>query len=830
MKNPPITAVLVLTSALAFSACNTSPNIAPTTLETTTLETNTLEAGIEGRNGNLSSKAAPANVLPRTGWTVTASPTGIGNPNIIFDGNETVAWTSSAVQSNTMAIQIDLAAARSFNKIVMDAGVGSQNYARSYQIYLSPDTSGWGPMIANNQTATGPRLEIDLGARSGRYLTIQLGYAAPNKPWSISELWLTGPAPVATGTRDPWLRPFSANSIWNTPIGTGAQYVLPGHFKGGTAHNADTEIYFKLKTTDPLRPVYGTPNWTNRCGDRGFRQKEPDGVTPLSVNFPNDFTINGVDGANTPNNVATFLKPDGISLIAIEPLARCTVGGDIFGWVKNDTGNETLTGTGYFGGHWGSGLSGFGGSIRHGELTGTAPINHVLKLNVPGDYLYFDGNNPETAVNGVVLDGKGYRWPADRNDSGAPGNYKTGILNKAAKMGALVAIPAGVNLSSLGLTNPAAIKLAKTLQDYGAYIVDDAGAVVSRAAGGEYDYAQFSLSVQKEAEGEFREAFGYEFGQDFNASGPARTWFEDYGKLIRALAIINNNAPTSIGGPGARRVTNALPAFGATDLQAPTVPSNLRVTSRESTSVTLAWNASSDNVRIMRYDVLNAGKVVASSYGAASLKLENLKPNTVLNLSVKAFDTGFNASGTSAAIATSSKDGYNESFEAGAPGWPLGANVSVTNGVLKFTGWSGPATSSYINRSFAGPYMLRYSLNTDSQDDNGKSRTLFHSTNTANTYILEIGGGAANTIKLLKRVAGIETTISTYAGSYNINSSRPVIELSVGAGKITVKASGTNGNVTLFNNVADASFSGGKIGFEMIGTQSFVDDIALTIN
>ena len=54
--------------------------------------------------------------------------------------------------------------------------------------------------------------------------------------------------------------------------------------------------------------------------------------------------------------------------------------------------------------------------------------------------------------------------------------------------------------------------------------------------------------------------------------------------------------------------------------------------------------------------------------------------------------------------------------------------------------------------------------------------------------------------------------------------------LSLGAGKIMVQANGANGNVSLLNNVADASFSNGKIGFEMPDTQSFVDNIALTIS
>ncbi len=627
-------------------------------------------------------------------------------------------------------------------------------------------------------------------------------------------------------TRDPWLQPFSTSSIWNTPIGSSAEYVLAGYFEGGTAHNADPEIMLKLAASDPLRRVYGTVNWTDRCSSKTAPQRTPSSEL-LQIPFPDDFILDDVTPTSTPNNVASLLMPDGKTIIAIEPLARCQKAGDVFGWVKNDTGNETLTGTGTFGGHWGSGLSGIGGSIRHGELTGSSPINHVLKINVPGDYLHFDAAHPETPVNGVVLEGKGYRFPADRNDAGAPGNYKASAKFKAAKMGALLAIPASVNLASLGLQTLAAKKLAQTLQNYGAYIVDDAGAKVSRASGGEYDYAQFSLSLQREAEGEFREVFGYNFAQDNSATGAGKVWFEDYGKLIKALAIVNNNAPSSLGGGGTPRVNTVLPAFGETDTEVPTNPQNLVVLKRTVSSVQLGWTASTDNNRIMRYDVFNKNQLLGSSYGANTITVKQLPINSPLQLQIQAVDTGLNTSQRSSVLATATRDGYVQDFSQNATGWNLGSNISLEYGALKMNGFAeNPLTSIYSGKTWGNNYQWRFSVRSDSQDDNGKFRALFHYTDANNTYILEIGGGAVNTVQLKKRVAGVESVLATLNGHFDINKSDADIVLEVNNGKISVRG---NENTLLFVDIADATFTRGNIGFQQIGTQAFIDNIELTI-
>ena len=140
---------------------------------------------------NLTEQAAPSNALSRVGWKVLAAPASANNPAVILDGNESTVWTSSGNQANGLGgLRIDLGAERQFGKVVLEVGAGSQNFLRSYNVYLSNDANSWLPLLKSGVSNSGTRLEIDLGPRSGRYLTIQNGYANPGKPWSVAELWL----------------------------------------------------------------------------------------------------------------------------------------------------------------------------------------------------------------------------------------------------------------------------------------------------------------------------------------------------------------------------------------------------------------------------------------------------------------------------------------------------------------------------------------------------------------------------------------------------------------------------------------------------------------
>ena len=63
------------------------------------------------------------------------------------------------------------------------------------------------------------------------------------------------------------------------------------------------------------------------------------------------------------------------------------------------------------------------------------------------------------------------------------------------------------------------------------------------------------------------------------------------------------------------------------DTQAPSAPMNLRVTGVTASSVLLAWNASSDNVGVSRYDVLRNSAVIGGA-STTSFTATGLASNT----------------------------------------------------------------------------------------------------------------------------------------------------------------------------------------------------------
>lgn len=364
--------------------------------------------------------------------------------------------------------------------------------------------------------------------------TMKLGWSSPSQPWEIVPQSQLSPDEAGeVGTRDPLKWPFAANSIWNMPIGSNANYI-PANFGPADGTAGDDNYLIQTTSADPLRTVYAPGAWgQGRC--TGTQKM---GFDPIHV--PDNLVV--PDATNvpyyTPNSSAAFLQPDGRSLIQVEPLARCEAGSNVYGYIACGWGStQDIEGDGLCGGHMGSGLSSIGGEIRLGELTNDQPIRHSLQLEVWGrQYLAYDKNTSTP----------GYRWPAKQSDSyaGSPNGYCSldpckSHPNPSLVQGSLLAIPPSVTLESLGLETTAAKKLFAALQDYGGYIVDDSG------------ISSYNLGVEKGVQDEFATTYGYSFGTG--------AFHNDVNKLYAALQIIENNTPATIGGGGSPRAPLAPP-------------------------------------------------------------------------------------------------------------------------------------------------------------------------------------------------------------------------------------------------------------------------------
>ena len=112
-----------------------------------------------------------------------------------------------------------------------------------------------------------------------------------------------------------------------------------------------------------------------------------------------------------------------------------------------------------------------------------------------------------------------------------------------------------------------------------------------------------------------------------------------YSYTVRAKDVIGNTSAESD-----PLVTTPPPP----DTQAPSVPGNLRTTSLTPTSLTLAWDASTDNDSgVAGYDVLRNGSLIGSTAGL-SLPDTGLTPNTAYSYTVRAKDNTGNVSAESA--------------------------------------------------------------------------------------------------------------------------------------------------------------------------------------
>jgi hypothetical protein len=340
-------------------------------------------------------------------------------------------------------------------------------------------------------------------------------------------------SPAVKTSRDPLKQPFHHESIWNMPIGSNAEYIHAGIQKATAWGMTVDEDLIVMSPDAPLTPIYYNSAGWDREKNRCLREGDVIMAAPL----PDDFVVSPDtwDGL-TPNSGLAVLMMDKRTIKQTQPFARCSAGD--YGTSQYIFSDVDLYGDGRSGAHGGSGLSAIGGALRVGELVpGTEAIKHVIKVNVyAARNLYYDNTT------------KGYRWPAYTADGYAAGNYGTrGNPVKECRMGALLALPASMDLDSLSFeTEPARI-LARCFQDYGAYIVDDTA------------WDVYALITEWGPAGRVKDEFKEKWGFEMNPGDRNHPWSRDMDRIFMNLHVVNNNGPDTIGGGGTPRVPLAPP-------------------------------------------------------------------------------------------------------------------------------------------------------------------------------------------------------------------------------------------------------------------------------
>ncbi|ROI14585.1 endonuclease [Epilithonimonas hominis] len=254
------------------------------------------------------------------------------------------------------------------------------------------------------------------------------------------------------------------------------------------------------------------------------------------------------------------------------------------------------------------------------------------------------------------------------------------------------------------------------------------------------------------------------------------------------------------GGPAAQNTWPDTFSGGTTsDSEAPSAPTNLNVTGVTSTSVALAWTASTDNVAVSGYDVYvdNAFQTSVTSTSAA---ISGLAPSTTYTLYVVARDAAGNKSNSSATVQAQTLGTDNPDGTPTTCGTEDFENIPATN-------------SSYAERTWVNKGITWTATNarTDKQihidGDNNRAICLRKGTLTSSTISGGIGSltvktylpfsdaEGSYTLKVNGEVKG-QIPYSKTAKSYTIN------DINVDGNVVIELVDNTSSNRVSFDNLS----------------------------
>lgn len=104
---------------------------------------------------------------------------------------------------------------------------------------------------------------------------------------------------------------------------------------------------------------------------------------------------------------------------------------------------------------------------------------------------------------------------------------------------------------------------------------------------------------------------------------------------------------------------------GSPDTTPPSAPANVRITRRRATSLTVAWDGSTDNVGVKGYDVFVSG-ISAGKTTALNFKITGLTADVQYTIAVYAYDTADNYSASSTIATMRTLDGSGKYYWTGA--------------------------------------------------------------------------------------------------------------------------------------------------------------------
>ncbi|HET6286084.1 MAG TPA: proprotein convertase P-domain-containing protein, partial [Amycolatopsis sp.] len=191
---------------------------------------------------------------------------------------------------------------------------------------------------------------------------------------------------------------------------------------------------------------------------------------------------------------------------------------------------------------------------------------------------------------------------------------------------------------------------------------------------------------------------------------------------------------------------------GNGDTTAPSAPGNARATGTMPDSVSLAWDAATDNVGVTGYDVYN-GSTLATSATGTSVTVTGLSPDTSYGFTVKARDAAGNVSPASGVVSVKTQPGT------GGRTLSNGTDFAIRDYQQVFS----PATSTLTGQAAASlgiSVTIRHTcaedLGVTLLDPNGK------------TYPLKYSGGASCTAWTGARTFSVPGASSPAGGKWQL--------------------------------------------------------------
>lgn len=128
---------------------------------------------------------------------------------------------------------------------------------------------------------------------------------------------------------------------------------------------------------------------------------------------------------------------------------------------------------------------------------------------------------------------------------------------------------------------------------------------------------------------------------------------------------------------------------GGGDTQAPTAPTNLQASNVASTSLTLTWTASTDNIGVTNYNIYRNGTQIGQTGNSSTtFNVTGLTASTSYSFFVRALDAAGNISGNSNTVnvTTTAGGGGGDTQPPSTPSNLAASNVASTSLTLSWTG------------------------------------------------------------------------------------------------------------------------------------------------